>query len=173
MIFIETLHGLTERIAFTVTLRYQHREGVRQFHPRPDKELQDIVERGAVAHARLDYRAYVLAHASEVVSLQDRLPRLDPQAVTPDSIDLAVVSDHPERLCEGPCRERVRGESRMHQCNRAGEIRVRQIRKILSQLKSGQHSFVNHRSGRKARNIASDLVLYGRIQDLAFDGFAH
>ena len=53
------------------------------------------------------------------------------------------MAEQTERLCQGPCGERVGGEAGVHECQSAGEIVVGQIGIVLTQLQAGEHTLVD------------------------------
>ena len=71
-------------------------------------------------------------------------------------------------MSKGPGRERVGGESRVHERDAALEALVTQIRKEAPQLLGSEHPFVDDRPRRQRREVDADLcVLETLAQDEA------
>ena len=90
------------------------------------------------------------------------LPGFHPAAVAPDGVDLPIVRDHPERLGEGPSRERIRAETGVDEGHARSEERISKVCEILPQLHRGQHSFIYYDAAREGYDIevlVRDLLL--------------
>ena len=141
MVFVECFQVLTDGVLVVERLGHKHRHRVRQTQPRHDEKLQHIVQRGTVAHVRLQDGAYVL-HVAQQRRGKHTLAGLHPATVAAYGIDFAVVRQEAERLRQTPCRERVRAETRMHDGQSAGEIWLGQVAEVFAHLHRRQHTFI-------------------------------
>ena len=114
---------------------------------------------------------------TEEVGLDQRLARPHPVLVAGDGVDLAVVSDPPERVGQRPRREGVRGEPRVHDAQRAGQPIVLQVKIERLQLRRGQHALVDEGLSGKAWEVdgfAAGAVLPGPLRpELVLGTLAH
>ena len=133
VVFVERLEFFADGVLVVETFGHEHRHGVGQTHAAHDHELQHVVQRSGVAHARLHDGAE-RSNVSERFGGEHRLASLHPGAVAADGVDFAVVSQEAERLSQSPGRERVGGEAGVNHCQSAGEVGLRQVREVFSQL---------------------------------------
>ena len=75
-----------------------------------------------------------------------------PVAVAAQRVDLAVVREHAVRVSELPAREGVGREARVDEREPAHDALVAQVRVVARQLRCGQHSLVDDRARRQARD---------------------
>jgi len=134
-----------------VCLRHHHHQRVRQRATREDEQLEHVVEDRGVGAAGLDDRQHLRDVVAEELRGELRLARPHPVDVAAQRVDLAVVSDHAIRVGELPARERVRREARVHEGERARQPLVGQVREEAPELRRRQHSLVDERPRRKAR----------------------
>ena len=142
VILVESAQVLRDGVRSVEALRHQHGNGLREAESAHGQEFQDVVQAGRVAHVGLDDRREI-AYVSKFSGIEHALAGLHPAAVAADGIDLAIVAEHPEGLCQTPLRERVRREAGMDDCHRAGEPLARQVRVILAELSAGEHALVH------------------------------
>ena len=135
---------------------------MRQAHSAHQEELQHIVEAGRVGHAGLDNRGY-LADITQRLAAEDALTRLHPPAVAPDCVDLAVVRQQAERLCQRPCRESIGRETRVNHCKSAGKIGVAQVWIELAQLHAREHTFIH--DARVAQRTEVEILVIDTLLD--------
>ena len=98
MIFVERFQVFRYRVFFVETFRNQHRHGMWQAHAGRHEEFQHVVQRSAVAHIRLDDRAY-LVYIRDAGRGQDAFTCFHPATVAPYRIDFPVVCQEAKRLC--------------------------------------------------------------------------
>ncbi len=110
VIFVEGFQVLADRVLIVERLRYEHRHSVRQAESRHNEKFQHVVERCGVAHVRLDDRTDVL-DVAERRRRQHAFSRFHPCTVAADGVDLSVVCQEAEWLCEAPRRECVGAET--------------------------------------------------------------
>ena len=65
-----------------------------------------------------------------------------PATVTTYCINLTIVAQHTEWLCQAPCRECVGTETRVNQRQTTGEIIIGKVGIILTQLHGGKHTLI-------------------------------
>ncbi len=80
---------------------------------------------------------------AEHVGVDQRFPRPHPVLVARDGVDLAVVRHAAERMRQRPRRERVGGEPRVHDTQRAGQPLILKIQVERPQLGRGEHALVD------------------------------
>ena len=134
MVFVEGFQVFADRVFVIERLRYKHCHGMRKAHAGHHEEFQNIVQGCTVAHSGLDYRADGL-YVRDFRCGEDAFPCFHPGPVSSDGVDFSIVRQHPERLGETPCRERVRAESGVHEGDSAGEIRLREVREVFPDLR--------------------------------------
>ena len=100
-------------------LRDHHQHRVRQAAAAEVQQLQHLVERRRVRAVRVADREQPGEVAGDEIAVQQRLTGAHTVAVAADGVDLTVVRDEPERVRERPRGERVRGETAVHQRDRA------------------------------------------------------
>ena len=171
VILVKCLQLTRDWVLVVIALGHQHRERMRQAHAAHHEELQNIVQRSAVAHVGLHDGIYIL-HVAEALDVEQRLARDHPAAVALDGVDLAVVPEQTERLRQMPLGEGVGRESRVYQCQSAREIGIYQIGEVVSQLHARQHTLIDKRTRRQTHNIYLLLVVqfvrgHHRMLDLA------
>ena len=142
MIFVEGLEVLAYRVLIVEAFGHEYCHCLRQRESAHHKELEDIVEACRVAHAFLHDGSQVL-NVAQCLATQHAFPCPHPSAVAANGVDLAVVGEQSERLCQRPRRECVGGESRMHQGQTARKVRVGQVGEVLSHLHRRQHALVD------------------------------
>ena len=161
VVFVESLEVFGDGVLVVETFGHEHRHGVGQTHAAHDHELQHVVQRSGVAHARLHDGAE-RSNVSERFGGEHRLASLHPGAVAADGVDFAVVSQETERLSQSPGRERVGGEAGVNHCQSAGEVGLRQVREVFSQLHRREHTFIYN--GTRGQGAAIEIL----VADLAF-----
>ena len=84
---------------------------------------------------------------------QQCLAGAHPIPVPPQRVDLAVVGQVPVGVGQGPRRERVGREPRVHERQPAVEGRVRQVGEELAELVPGEHALVDEGARRQRRHV--------------------
>ena len=110
MILIESLQILRDGILIVKALGYQDGHRLWQRKTTHHQELEHVVKTGRVAHAFL-YDGAQVFDVTQCLATQDTFTRFHPTAVTTDSVNLAVVSQKAEGLCQLPFREGIGRES--------------------------------------------------------------
>ncbi len=139
-------------------LRDHHHHGVRKRAAGEGDELDDLVERSRVGRSGGDDRQD-RRQVAQQLAFELRLTGAHPVAVALHGVDLAVVGDHPERLCERPRRERVGRVARVHQGELGREPLVGEVGVERLQLEGRHHALVDHRAARQRREVQVELTL--------------
>src|SRR5579884_190352 len=77
------------------------------------------------------------------------------------------------RVCQLPARESIRGKTLVHQTERAGDIRVRELAVKIRDLRCEQKPLVDDGSTGKRRDVEELFVFYLGFRDLAFRTFTN
>ncbi len=155
---VEPVEVLARRVHLLVALPRlgdHHEHGVRQRVTAHVEQLEHLVERGRVAGAGGADREDPLEVAWQEVALEERLARPHPVAVALHRVDLAVVADVAVRVGQGPRRERVGREARVHQGHRRVHPLVLEVREELRELVGDEHALVDEGARREARDVAA------------------
>ena len=147
MIFIERFQVFRYRILFIRTFGNEHRHGMRQAQPWCHQKLQHIIQRSAIAHPRLNDRTDTL-NVADGRRGEYAFTRFHPSPIPADRIDLSVMSQQAERLCQAPGRKCVRTEAGVNQCQPACKVVICQVREVMTELHGFQHSFIYNIPGR-------------------------
>ena len=142
VIFVEGFQVVTDRIFVIEALRHQNGQRLRQAQPAHHKEFEDVVQTGRVAHALL-HDGTDVADVAQGGAAEHTLACLHPTTVATDGVDLAVVRQQPEGLCQLPLGECVCREARMYQRQSACEPGTRQVGEVAAQLSRSEHTFVD------------------------------
>ena len=127
VIFVEVAPLLVHQRIAGPGLRDQHHHRVGQRIAAAHQELERVVETGGVGLALVGDRPELGDVVAEQFGIDARLPRRHPVDVAAQGVDLAVMRDHAIGMREPPGRERVGGETLMHQRQRGLEARVEQV----------------------------------------------
>ena len=106
MILVKCLQILRDRILVVETLWYKDGHCLWQAESTHHQELEHVVEAGRVAHAVLYDGADVL-DITQRLAAQHTLTSLHPTAIATDGVDLTIMSQQTERLCQFPLGESV------------------------------------------------------------------
>ena len=87
--------------------RNEHRHRVQDRASRHGEHLKNVVEAGGIRASGLDDRLEEVDVGTPEIGFQLRLTGLCPVPVSPDGVDLSVVSQHPEGMGKRPGREGV------------------------------------------------------------------
>ena len=119
------------------------------------QQFEHLVEPGGVGGPRRADREDLVQVVviAEDVGVDQGLTGAHPVLVAGDGVDLAVVRDPAERVGQRPRRERVRGEPRVHDAQRALQPVVLQVEVERLELRRGQHALVDERLTGKAWEI--------------------
>ena len=104
---------------------HQHRVG--QAAAAKVQEFENLIEAGAVGGTRSAHREDLRHVRAEDVGVDQRFTGAHPVLVAGDRVDLTVVGDPAERMCQRPGREGVGGEARVHDAQCALHPLVLQI----------------------------------------------
>ena len=152
MILVEGFQVFADGVLVVERFRHKHGHGVRQAQAGHDEEFQGIVQRGTITHAGLQ-DGPDLPDVAQRRSGKHALASLHPAAVATYGIDFAVMGQQPERLRQAPRGESIGAETRMHQSQPAGEIRLREVSEVLAHLRGRQHSFIYDVLARKRDDV--------------------
>ena len=78
---------------------------------------------------------------------------MHPVEIAAQRIDLAIVTDHPERLREIPTGESVGREALMNERHAGHQLAITEIEVVLANLPGEQHAFVNDGARRHGRYV--------------------
>ena len=106
-----------------------------------------------VAAAGLDDRLQVLDVVAPERGGDFRFARFGPDAIPLDRIDLAVMRQHPEWMCQLPARKRVRAESLVVYSECSFVQRICQIEEELIQHRWNHQAFIDHGSAGKRGDV--------------------
>ena len=157
MIFVEGLQVVADGVLVVERLGHQHGHSLWQRQSAHDEEFKDVVQRGGVAHTRLHNGADV-ADVAQCLAIEDALAGLHPRTVAPDGVDLTVMGQHAERLCQRPRGEGVGGEARMHQCQARGEVLVAEVGEVFAHLHAREHTFIYNILAAQAHDVEVGIV---------------
>jgi hypothetical protein len=99
----------------------------------------------------------------QVLRLEQGSARFGPVAVALDGIDLAVVGEQPERLCQGPARHRVRGEALVEHADGRAQALVRQVVVEARQVHGHHQALVGDDPRRQAADVEIRVVAAGDL----------
>ncbi len=129
-----------------------------------DQQLEAIVERRRVRLAVVDQRPDLVEVATQHRARDSLLARADPVDVAAQRVDLAVVADEAEWMCQVPRRKRVGRETLVHHCQRRHHALVLEIKEIFAHLVREQHPLVDERARRHRRDV--ELLPVAELQRL-------
>ena len=118
VVFVE---GAAPRIHQRVSgprLGNEHHHGMGQRIPAVDQELERVVETRRVGLSFGYQRPQFVQVIAEMFGPHQMAPRRHPIDVAAERIDLAVMADHPKRVCQPPRREGVGGKPLVHEGQR-------------------------------------------------------
>ena len=179
VVLVERPAGRVHRFVALPGLRNHHQHGVGQTAATEVQQLEHLVEARGVrraGRADRDDLLEILAFAEDIGPDQG-FAGPHPVLVAGDGVDLPVVGDPAERVCQRPGRERVGGEPRVHDPQRAGEALVLQVEVERLQLRRRQHPLVDERLTGKTWEVdrfPARPVLTGPLgAEFVFGAFAH
>ncbi len=159
VVLVERAPLRIHRLVVLPGLRDHHQHRVVQRPAREVQQLEGLVEAGGVARTRCADGKHPLEVAGDDVARHPALARLHPVLVALHGVDLAVVRDHPVGMRERPARERVRGETRVQEHERALDALVGEVEVELRHLPAREHALVDHGAARETREVDAELVL--------------
>ena len=159
---MELVEGAAGGIHLRVVLprlrdHHQHRVGERA--PAEVQQLEHLVERRGIARVGRDDRREPRQVTRDEVGLQQRFARGHPVAVAAQRVDLTVVRDVAVGVRERPRRERVGGETGVHERERGDHALVGEVRVERLDLRLGQHALVDDRARRERGEVDVGGVL--------------
>ena len=155
---VEALQVLGKVRAAAVGLGDHHHRGVRQRAAGEQEQLEHVVEGGRIGVAGRHDRQDLAEVLAEQLAAQLALPRAHPVDVAHHRVDLAVVADHAVGVGELPARERVGGEARVHERERALGALVTQVAVEGRELEADQHALVVDRARGARGHVQSRLL---------------
>ena len=167
VVFVEGLQVFTDGVLVVERFGHQHRHGVWQAQAGHDEEFQYVVQRGRVAHVRLDNGADIF-HVAQCRGRKYAFARFHPAAVAADGVYFAVVRQQAEGLCQTPCREGVRAETRVDDGQSAGEVGLCQVAEVCPHLGGRQHTFIYNGTAGQGHDVEI-LLVYALLYLLADD----
>ena len=153
-------------------LRNQHQHGMRQGTAGVNKQFDRVVQNRRVAGPFREDREQPLQPGAEQLGPEQPLPRPHPVQVAAQCIDLAVVADEAERLCQRPRREGVGAVALMHERQSRNHTRIAQFRVEIRHAERPHQSLVDKGTGRTARQIERAFTGEAGDPDLVFRHFA-
>ena len=122
------------------------------------QQLQHLVERRGVGRIRGADREQPLEVTGNQVGIQKRFAGPHAIPVAANGVDLPVVGDEPERVRQGPGREGVGGEPRVHDRDGTLGPLIAKIRVVERQLLRGEHALVDDGATGQRGEIQSAAV---------------
>ncbi|OAV73244.1 hypothetical protein Barb6_00407 [Bacteroidales bacterium Barb6] len=171
MVFVEGFQVFRYGILLVEVFGHKHRHRMGQTHAGGNKELQHVIQRGTVAHARL-HDGTDFIHIGNARRGEDAFAGFHPTPVSAYRIDFPVMRQQAERLRKAPCGKSIGAEARMHKGNAAREILTDQIRVIMPQLHRFQHAFIDNISGGQRGYVEIALRIKRQLADVIFNPFA-
>ncbi len=127
--------------------RNEQRDRLPHVEPGTDEQLERVVEERGVRAGAIERRCQLGLEAAGA------LARLHPGDVPLDRVDLAVVTEEPERLCALPARLGVRGEALVEDRPGGRPPRVGEVRVEALQLGRCAERLVGHRTERDGGDV--------------------
>ena len=158
---VELVEGPHRRVHFGVVfprLGDHHEHRVRQGPSAQVQQFKSGVEGRGVGLVGVDDGEEPGEVAGDEVAGEGCFAGPHPVAVAFDRVDLPVVGDVAERVRQGPRREGVGGEPRVHQRQPRRVPRVGEVREEGLELGCGQHALVGDGARRKAGEVDAGFV---------------
>ena len=159
MVFVKGTPLVIHQRVTVPGFRDQQHHRVRQRIAAQHEQFERIVETGGVRLAFADQRPNLIEILAERVRLHRIAPRVHPVQIAAQSIDFAVMANHPEGVGERPSRERIGREPLMHQGNRGLDPFVGKVGIEWPNLIGQNHAFVTHRPRRQRRDVKIGRIL--------------
>ena len=159
VVFVERPDVGIELVVLLPCRRQHHGDGMRHGTSGQVQQFEAFVERAGVGVARGRDRQQRLEFAKQF-GAQSTFSRGQPVTVTLDGVDLAVVSQLAERLCERPARERVGGEAGVHDGDLRLHALIRKVQEEGLELHGGEHALVGDGACGKGREVDAHLVFH-------------
>ncbi len=115
------------------------------------QQFNGIVERCRIAGVRHDDGANAVYVIAKHFVAKQLLPGAHPRDVAAEGVDLSVVTQHVERLCQLPRRKRIRAEALMYHGQGTGHAFVAEVLVEAVELLSEQQALVHDGPARKTR----------------------
>lgn len=123
------------------------------------QKLQTAIGRSRIRQVGLNHRVQLLQIGAELLALHDTLAGLHEVDIAAQRVDLAVVSQHAQRMGALPRRERVGAEPGVHQRQVSVEFGVEQVGVVLPQLVGVEQALVHDGEGREGADVEAAAVL--------------
>ena len=155
---------------FRPRFRHQHRLGHRRGAARADQHLEHGIQCGRVAGPRGHDRFDVLGHVAKGSRGHADLMALHPVHVALERVNLTVMGQHAEGLCQPPLREGVGGVALVIDREGADELIVFQVGIEFGNLFGQHHALVDdaaagHRSDVHLRHLRGDGGFFDATAD--------
>ena len=180
VVLVERPLVVGHELVFVPRLRDEHHHRVRQAPPREHEILEGVVDLGRVRGLRSDDGEHLLQVLPEKRRRHHRLAGAHPVDVAPERVDLAVVTEVPEGLCQIPRRPRVRAVALVDQGECALQGRVPQVGVEALDLMGEQEPLVAEGARGEARDVELADLLPAKLdldplsddEELALEGVA-
>src|ERR1051325_5974494 len=167
VIFIKGFLLIAHRLVAAERLRDHHHHGMRKGAARQRQQLQSVVEHGGIRALRVDDGQHLVYVFAEQLGLELAFAGVHPVDIAAQGIDLAVVGDVAVRMRAGPTGKSVGRKTRVDEGERGDHTLVAEVWIEGRQLARGQHSLVDDRSGREARDVEHAALVYPALGSLA------
>ena len=117
------------------------------------QQLEHVVECRGVRCVGLDDRLQVLDRAAEALVVEAGLVALHPVDVAQDGVDLAIVRQHAEGLCQPPLREGVGRIALVEDREARSETLVEQVGIEGAEMLGEEHALVDDRPAAERANV--------------------
>ncbi len=159
VVFVESLDVRIELVVVLPCRRQHHGDGVRHGTAGEVQQFEAFVESAGIGIAGGGDRQQRLEFA-EQFGTQSAFTCGQPVAVALDGVDLAVVRQLAERLCQRPAWERVGGEAGMDDGDFRLHAFVGQVKEEGLELHGGEHALVGDGAGGQGREVDAYLVFH-------------
>ncbi len=143
IIFVERAPVRIHQRVLRPCLRDQQHHRMRQRVTAGDQDLQRIVDTGGIRLPVRDQRPHLVEVRADQLRGHRMPTRIHPVDVAADGVDLAVMRQEAIRMRQAPGRERVGGETLMHQRQRRLGQRVAQVKVEGADLWRQQQALVD------------------------------
>ena len=153
VVFVEPAHVVAHVVFRAPGLRDEHHHRMRRGASGRDQQFEHVVERGGVGLALVDDRKQFLDVVAEDGRGERRLARGERVEVALEGVDLAVVRDGAEGVCELPRGEGVRGVALVDDGEGRNEVGIGEVGVELFDLGRQEQSLVHDRARRAGADV--------------------
>ena len=144
----------------------QHHHYMRQAATCHRQQLDHIIQAGRVRLIiRNDRHQYLHFFFSKQGRSKPLLTCLQPVQVSLQCIDLTIVSNIAEGLCQSPGRKCIGSKTAMHQTKCTHHSFIAEVRIVGTELHAGQLPFVHNCFIRKRSDIKTDRIFFHCVQN--------